>query len=735
MQSANWQARKMTMARSNSAQAKFRPAIANTIAFVILSAATVLSMIVPAPAQDFKKQVIYQIVTDRFFNGDTTNDNPPQSVGLFDSTHSNWQAYWGGDLAGIQQKMAYIKGMGVTAIWISPVVDNENLNLNPSTPISAPYHGYDGHDFMRVEEHFGDSSNSWTAFDAMVAAAHANGIKVIVDWAQIDTNYNGGGEFGALYNNGAFMASDSNDPNGYFHHNPGIGDFNDRYQLQYYTLESLEDLNQENAAIDSYLKTAVHLFQTHGVDGFRLDAIKHATWGWEYSFANSVFNQAPSFLYGEWYNNDSYDAMYHDAYKFANKSGISELDFGVNSAVRDVFGSGNNFSELDGVISGENSTFTWNNDQVTFFDSHDESRFLTLNNNNDRLQEAMAFLLTCRGIPVILYGDEQYLHNDTNYGNDPYNRVWMKSFDTTTTAYQLINKLATLRQSSNDALAYGGFQQRWINNDVYIYERAFFNDVVLVAINKNDTTGYPISGLLTALPAGSYGDYLGGLLGGSGLTVTAGSGGNNPTNNFTLAAHTVAVWQTAGTPSAPEVGSIGPTVGQPGMNVTIAGKGFGGSAGQVLFGATAASVSAWSDSSATFTVPSVAGGVYSVQLKNSSGTAANTIQFTVLTGQLIPVTFTVNNAIATNVGDYIFLTGSTVELGNWGTTFDTAVGPMLPPNYPNWFLNASMPAGATVQFKFIKIAADGSVTWENGSNHQYTVPTSGTGSVNVNWQN
>src|SRR5258708_33400856 len=114
----------------------------------------------------------------------------------------------------------------------------------------------------------------------------------------------------------------------------------------------------------------------------------------------------------------------------------------------------------------------------------------------------------------------------------------MSSFRTTTTAYKLINKLAGLRQSSNDALAYGGFQQRWINNDVYIYERKFFNDVVLVAINKNDTTGYAISGLLTALPAGTYTDYFGGLLGGSGLTATFGSGGSKPADNIPLHAHT-----------------------------------------------------------------------------------------------------------------------------------------------------------------------------------------------------
>ena len=695
---------------------------------------TLLPLTHLAPAQDFKKQVIYQIVTDRFYDGDTTNNNPSQSSGLYDSTQTNWFAYWGGDLAGIQHQMSYIKGLGATAIWISPTVDNENLNLNSSTPISAPYHGYDGHDFMRVEEHFGDSSNSWTAFSNLTSSAHTNGIKIIVDWAQNDTNYNGGGEYGALYNNGVFMASDSNDPNGYFHHNPAIADFNDRYQLQYYTLESLEDLNQENSTIDSYLKTAVHQFQSHGADGFRLDAVKHVTWGWEYSFANSVYNQAPSFLYGEWYNNDSGDPMYHDAYKFANNSGISELDFGVNQAMRDVFASNNNFSELDSAISTENSNFTWNNNLVTFFDSHDESRFLTLNNNQNRLNEAMAYLLTTRGIPVILYGDEQYLHNDTSGGSDPYCRLWMSSYNTSTIAYQLIGKLAALRQGSNDALAYGTYQQRWINNDVYIYERQFFNDVVLVAINKNDTTSYAISGLNTALPAGTYSDYLSGLLGGSGLTVSTGSGGNNPASNFTIPAHTVAVWQSTSTPSAPEVGSIGPTVGQPGMTVTIAGKGFGSSTGSVLFGTTAATIKSWSDSSVTFTVPSVTNGVYTAQLKTNGGVAANTIQFTVLTAQLIPVTFTVNNATPTSTGDYIFLTGGSVELGNWGTTFDTAIGPMLDPNYPNWFLNASMPAGANIQFKFIKIASDGTVTWENGSNHSYTVPTSGTANVTVSWQ-
>lgn len=686
--------------------------------------------------QDFKKQVIYQIVTDRFSNGDPTNDNPAQSSGLFDSSHTQWQAYWGGDLAGIQNQLSYIKGMGATAIWVSPVVNNENLNCAGSG-ISAPYHGYWNRDFMNIEEHFGDNSNSFAAFDNLVTALHNNGMKIIVDEANNHSNPDNCGEFGSLYNNGTFMAAANNDPNGYFHHNPDISDFNDRYQLQYDTLEDLTDLNQENSAIDAYLKSAAAQLQGHHVDAFRLDAVKDVTWGWEYSFANSVFNNAPAFLYGEWDQGNTSDPLYPDSYKFANQSGISLLDFPLNTAIRDVFANNNAFSEIDSTINTENANFTYSNDLVTFFDSHDEARLLTLNDNQNRLQEAMAFLLTGRGIPIILYGDEQYLFNNSTGssgpGTDPYNRVWMSSFSTTTPAYQLIAKLAALRQS-NDAVAYGTWKQRWLNSDVYIYERQFFNDVVLVAINKNDTTSYPISGLNTTLPAGIYSDYLGGLQSGNSLTVTAGTGGNNPANNYTIAPHSVSVWQVQIAASAPEVGSIGPHVGQPGMSVTLAGDGFSSSTGSVLFGSTAATIQSWNNASVTLKVPSVANGVYNVQLKSSGGTLANTIPFTVLAAKLIPVTFTVNNANPTNTGDYIFVTGNTVELGNWGTTFQSAIGPMLAPNYPDWFLNVSLPAGQNVQFKFIDIQANGNVIWENGANHSYTVPTSGTGFVTVNWQ-
>ena len=685
-----------------------------------------------AHAQDFKKQVIYQIVTDRFFDGDTTNDDPARSPGLFDAAHKNWQAYWGGDLAGVQQKLAYIKGMGATAIWLSPVTNNENL-VCKSPGVFAPYHSYWNRDFMNIEEHFGDNSNSFAAFDKLVEAMHSNGMKIIVDQANNHSNPSHCGEMGALYNNGTFMADAKNDSKRYFHHNRGISNYNDRYQIQYLTLADLADLNQENMDIDAYLKAAAINLQAHHVDAFRLDAVKHVTWGWEYSFANAVLSNAPSFLFGEWIAGSVSDPLYADFYKFANKSGISLLDFPLNSAIRDVFAGGKPFSEIDGVIAAENHDFTYPNDLVTFFDSHDENRLLNVKNNRNRLHEAMAFLLTARGIPIILYGDEQYLFEPSNSGNDPYDRVWMSSFRTTTTAYKLIKKLASLRQA-NDAIAYGLSKKRRINKDVYIFERQFFDDVVLVAINKSDTASYPVSGLLTSLPAGTYSDYLGGLLSGTKLVVTAGNGSDHPARDLTLAPHSVSVWQRQVNATAPEVGSIGPHTGQPGMQVTIAGDGFGSAGGSILFGPTAAKVAAWTNTAVTFTVPAVPSGVYHIQLKSNSGIAANTITFTVLGAKLIPVTFTVHHATATNPGDYIFLTGNTVELGNWGTTFQSAVGPMLDPHNPDWFLNVSLPSGQTVEYKFIDVRADGSVQWEGGPNHTFVVPVSGTSSVDVTWQ-
>ncbi|MGH9550974.1 MAG: alpha-amylase family glycosyl hydrolase, partial [Terriglobales bacterium] len=185
---------------------------------------------------EYKHEFIYQIVTDRFCNGRSDNDEPPQSKGLFDASHTNWHAYWGGDLAGIRQKLDYIKRLGATAIWISPAVDNINKpTLDADQKMMAPYHGYWARDFKRVEEHFGDPANSWREFDLLTKAAHQLGMKVIVDLPANHTSEYNHGEYGALYDDGHFKCEFNYDKMKYFHHLPQLTDWNDRYQLQYYT--------------------------------------------------------------------------------------------------------------------------------------------------------------------------------------------------------------------------------------------------------------------------------------------------------------------------------------------------------------------------------------------------------------------------------------------------------------------------------------------------------------------
>src|SRR4030095_13468450 len=170
--------------------------LTHRLAAVALLLSILFHPLTGAFAADFKREVIYQIITDRFFDGNAANNNPSQSAGLYDATKTNWRAYLGGAVEGLQHKMASLARLGIKAIWISPPVDNLNANIpdgagNPT----ASYHGYQGRDFKRIEEHFGNSNNTWTDFDNLVTAAHQNGIKVVVDFAPNHSTQNNAGEF------------------------------------------------------------------------------------------------------------------------------------------------------------------------------------------------------------------------------------------------------------------------------------------------------------------------------------------------------------------------------------------------------------------------------------------------------------------------------------------------------------------------------------------------------------
>lgn len=680
----------------------------------------------------YNRDVIYQVFVDRFFDGSAANNYA--SDPLYDATGANLQKYLGGDFQGLTAKITYLKNMGITAIWVTSPLDNRNLLAVGGSV--APYHGYEMRDTQKPDEHFTNISQTWQPFDDFVTAAHAAGIKVIVDFAPNHSNIRNSGEDGSLSLNGVLQANYTSNPGGFFQTGANMGgaQWDSPYETQYLTIYDLSDLNQQNSSVDSLLKGAVTNLQNHGVDGFRIDATKHVNWGWQYSLSNTIYTNKSSFVFGEWVADDSNNPLYKDMVKFSNKSGIAELNFPLFTTINNVFGQGGVFSSLNNVITQQQSDFAYQNDLVNFVDNHDRKRFLTVDtsaNDHKHLEQALAFVLTARGIPCVYYGSEQYLEG----GDDPDNRRKMPAFSETTTAFKLIKSLSTLRKD-NEALGYGSFTQRWMSNDVFIYERKFYDSVVVVAINKG-TASQNITGLLTALPTGTYTDYLTNLTAGVSLTATTANGSNYNTANFSLPANSVSVWQRDPAVSLAQLGNVTPTAGQPGVKVMISGQGFGASTGAVKFGTTAAAITSWSDQQIVATVPAVGQGVQALTVTRSgSGTASNAFNFTAYQAKLIPVTFTINNASPTSPGDNIYLTGNTIELSNWATTTQGAVGAMLTTagTYPNWWLTVSVPAGTTLQYKFIKIQANGAVTWENGSNHSYTVPTSGVGSVNVSWQ-
>lgn len=700
---------------------------------------SIASSAISSGTGDMTGDVIYQLVTDRFYDGDTSNDNPSSAPNEYSADKSNWQLYWGGDFQGVTDKMSYLKDMGIGAIWISPPVQNiSSPAVDSSGNASAGYHGYWGMDFYVPDPHFG----SWQDFDTMVTAAHNNGIKIIMDWAINDTspedvNNSSYANDGALLKNGTKLASYSDDPSGYFHHNGGVTDYNDQYQVEYKNLFNLADLAQENSVTTEYLKDAVDTWLSHGVDGIRMDAVKHMPSGFLKSYADNIYSQRGVFLFGEWADTSS-AALWQQEVKLANADGMSLENFDLNTSIRDVFASGASMAELDSTISRQQSSFDWSNQLVDFVDGQDVSRFLSINNSTSLLDQATVVNMTVPGIPSLYYGDEQYTHDDSTnssdqVGGDPYNRDAMSSFSENTRNFKIVQALASLRKN-NPALRYGSSTERWINNDVYVYERKFYNDVVLVAVNKGNSS-YTLNNLNTSLPNGSYSDNLSGLLGGGTLTVGEGSNGTNPVSSYTLNGGQAAVWSyVEPSQTTPEIGDIGPTMGRSGDVVSVTGSNFGSGTGTVNVGGVTAVIDQWSPTEVDFTIPQgVKPGSENVVVTTTGSLASNSIAYNVLSAAQTATTFTVTGT-STSPGDELYLTGNVPELGSWNTDSAVAIGPMLCPNYPTWFTMASLPAGLPIQYKFFVKKANGTVQWEGGSNHTYTAPSSGTGAISVAWQ-
>ena len=709
------------------------------------------------------KDVIYQIITDRFYDGDSTNNIPVGfSSNLYDGTGADLKLYQGGDWDGIVQKIPYLKGMGVTAVWISAPYENRDTAIidyqnDGSYDTWTSFHGYHVRNYFATNKHFGTLNE----FKDLRDALHENGIKLVIDFVtnhtsrEMNPTNNNAPEDGKLYEpdrkeNGEFafdangepydynndglienlIADPNNNINGWFHGLGDRGNDSSRFGYRHKDLGSLADFSQQHSDVVAYLEAAMLFWSDLGVNGIRHDATLHMDPSFVKGLKDVVDSRKTVTHFGEFFIGRP-DPKYDEYVYFPKQTGVNNLDFEFYRAASTTFGSFSTpMSNFANMLVYTQEDYDHPNQTVTFLDNHDVTRFGYTQRSQKVYNTALAVLLTSRGIPTIYYGTEQYVIPGD--ASDVAGRVYMPTecgFSTTTTAYQLIATLSTLRRS-NDAIAYGTTTVRYSDDNVMVFERQFYDDVVVVAVNRQPDSASVIPAIQTNLPTGQYSDYLDGSLFGTATTVQ-----NNLIPSFTISGGGVCVWQyqASEVPSTPQIGDVISTTGRPGNTVHIYGDGFSGNI-SVYFGTTAATVQSTTANKIVATVPEgVNAGLQPITVRKGTATS-NAIYYNVLSGDQNQIVFHVS--AETQLGENIYIVGNIPELGNWNP--DNCTESMLNPNYPEWFLPVSVPSGTTIEFKFIKKDALGNITWESGSNRTVTSSSNPCGVVDTEvytWRN
>ena len=433
---------------------------------------------------DLTADTLYFVLVDRFDKG---GDTPSKDKDL-DSGRSDWSKFWGGDLPGIIQRLDHLQSLGIRTVVCSPIFEQrEGIDEGHRGRI-APYHGYAAQDLRRIDKHFSGSglavrpfTSELTVFDALLEAVHARGMRLVLDVvAHLPPGVY------ALFDDGKPWAR--HDGSAWVHTDTG------------------EAFDEESLLFRSYLRGVLRDWLARGVDGFRLSSVKHLPlWFWQELTADLRADYPLVLLFGEWYLGGGWDAGSID---FANRSGMTILDFGWRNAVVSALArrSLRGFQELAELLDRD-TEFHHAAGLVTFIDSHDFPRFLSILNDEECFRVAVLLTIVGRGIPCLFYGGEQAIHCDIHRGNDPYNRPMLSTFQHT----PLGNDIAALSQvrASNAAIQKGGLRIKYLDADRMAFTRSWLGHHALVAVNRLDEVAdFGLTGV--ELPDGHYADALGG---------------------------------------------------------------------------------------------------------------------------------------------------------------------------------------------------------------------------------
>jgi glycosidase len=502
---------------------------------------------------DYRSRTIYFLITDRFHPHEPyapyVDPKYPDATNTVDcfvescTDEVEFRKYWGGDIPGVLQKVDYLNDLGISALWVTPLMENVRAYVG-GTGYGTGYHGYWVQNYYRVNAHFGDWNNVTQLSDQL----HANGIRYIQDITLNHSNPKDNHVYGRLFESSAadqiFIRSYHNDfdpANGtrYYKHYesyPACQDAKTKpdydwsyWQLHHCLLADLSGYDQRNPQMAEYLLGAGKTWIDHGVDDYRMDAVKFPFPEFIANFTRTMrehlasLNRPEPYFVGEWSNGgvgDTKSLRFADNYKVF---GTNILDFQLSFELNRFIGGDLEYStekrtafDLDNFLHQRvlafNGRDTW---QGTFIDNHDQIRTMVRlrklgltdeNEQKERMDLATVLLMTVRGIPIIYYGDEQYLafYNDqqttppqyVNTGDDdPWNRPGMKQWDENTSAFKIIRTLAKLRKES-PAISEGNYLTIYVDSDVLVFERVCRGQIVLVAVNRGEAKTVTLNGKL-----------------------------------------------------------------------------------------------------------------------------------------------------------------------------------------------------------------------------------------------
>ncbi len=446
---------------------------------------------------------LYLLMPDRFANGNPNNDKIP-GMAPYKVDRNDPNARHGGDLAGIEQHLDYFSDLGITALWFTPVMENDMKG--------GSYHGYATTDYYKIDPRLGTN----TEYKQLIADAHKRGIKVVMDMI---FNHCGVNHVWIkdMPSSDWFNHSDykSHFVQTSFKLTPQVDPYASKYDTEQmkdgWFVTSMPDLNQKNPHVYRYLvQNSMWWIEYANIDGIRMDTYPYADYDAMSNWMKEINEEYPNFnTVGEtWVTEPAYTAWWQkdsrlSAPKNSNLKTVMDFSFydKINTAKNEQ--TDDWFKGLNRIYNNFAYDFLYPNpiSVLAFIENHDTDRFLGENQNLPMLEQASTLLLTTPRIPQLYYGTEVMM-NGVKGKSDGYVRQdfpggWASDKKTAFTpegrnelqnkCYNFYKKLLNWRKG-NEVISKGSMTQFLPQNGVYAYARQYKGKTVLVVLNGTDET-------------------------------------------------------------------------------------------------------------------------------------------------------------------------------------------------------------------------------------------------------